>query len=96
MSAVFHPGHDELHGMTVVLSTSGPMTFVGRWEHKQNGLIVLNDAAMHEATDGGKTREVFLAEQKKYGVAVQHRQLTVPEASVSEVALLREIDVPEI
>ena len=31
----FHPGHDALHGFTVVLFSDGPSTWVGRWQEEQ-------------------------------------------------------------
>ena len=88
---VFHPGHDDLHGLTVVVYTHGPKTVVGRWHAIENGRVLLHDAAVHDSGSSEQTREEFVAQQKKYGVAVQERDLTLPQDSVSDVVLLREV-----
>lgn len=87
--AVFHPGHDDLHGMTVVVLTQGPLTVVGRWDAVRNGLVHLNDCALHDGADP-VARDAFLTAQKTYGVAVEHRTLTVPEKTIARVVRLRE------
>ena len=87
--AVFHPGHDDLHGMTVVVYTSGPMTVVGRWDATRAGMVYLNDCALHEE-GGEQSKDEFVQAQKTYGVAVAHKSLTVPEASVQKVVMLRD------
>ena len=88
--AVFHPDHDELHGQTVVLFTSGPLTFVGRWDHAEGEFIRINDAAMHDADATDKDRDTWLRETKTYGVRVEHPVLTVPQKDVERVVTLRD------
>jgi len=48
---VFHPGHDEWHGQTVVVCTSGRQTVVGRWHEIVGGRLTMHDVAVHE--EGG-------------------------------------------
>lgn len=93
--AVFHPDHDELHGITVVLFSSGPRTYVGRWDQRAEGYIRLSDATYHEQGESPKSRDRFLWETRTYGVPVQHKVLTVPEQEVVGVKPLREVDVEE-
>lgn len=88
---VFHPGHDELHGITVVLFTEGPRTYVGRWDAVEGGMIALNQAAMHEADRSPKPRDEWLVDTRKYGVAVAFPRLTVPQKEVSRVVRLGDI-----
>ena len=90
--AVFHPGHDELHGMTVVLLTDGPRTYVGRWDSVQDGMIHMVGVSMHEKDRDQRSREDFLTETKTYGIAVQFPRLTVPEKEVKRVVKLADID----
>ena len=87
--AVFHPGHDELHGMTVVVFTNGPLTVVGRWDATRGSGVAMNDCALHEGPPGPE-RDAFLQTQQTYGVAVAHKSLTVPTASITRVVRLRE------
>jgi hypothetical protein len=84
---VFHPGHDEWHGQTVVVYTHGPRTVVGRWDAVQEGQLLMRDAAVHEDP---ATRDAWLAELRQYGIPVQHRVLTLPHDDVARVVRLRE------
>jgi len=84
---VFHPGHDEWHGQTVVLYTKGARTIVGRWDAVNDGQLVMRDAAVHEDP---ATRDEWVANSKTYGIAVQHRTLALPMAEVERVVRLRE------
>jgi len=84
---VFHPGHDEWHGQTVVVFTRGARTVVGRWDAVQGGTLLMRDAAVH---DDPATREAWVAELREYGIPVQHATLTLPEAEVARVVRLRE------
>jgi hypothetical protein len=45
---VFHPGHDEWHGQTVVVFTSGSRTVVGRWDSLMGDKVLLRDVALHD------------------------------------------------
>lgn len=95
-SPVFHPGHDALHGMTVVVFTKTPRTFVGRWDAEEGGNVALNAVAMHEADRDPKSREHWLAETKKYGVAVAFPRLTVPAKDIERVVKLGDLAVQEL
>jgi len=88
--AVFHPGHDDYHGLTVVLYTSGPRTFIGRWDQVMDGMIRMVGATLHEATEGGKDLATWVQETKIYGVPPEYPQLMVPQAEVTRVVPLRE------
>lgn len=87
---VFHPGHDELHGQTVVLFTSGPRTFIGRWDVADDHMIKMVGVAMHEEGASELSRDEWVAQTKKYGIPVEHQMLTVPKGEVTNVVKLRE------
>jgi hypothetical protein len=93
--AVFHPGHDNLHGITVVLYTDGPRTYVGRWDQEEGGFIAINSASMHDTARDAKPRDQWLADTKTYGVAVQFPRLTVPRKEVTRVVKLGDLEVAE-
>jgi hypothetical protein len=88
---VFHPGHDEWHGQTVVVYTDGPRTVVGRWDAVEGGTLRMLDAALHEeGAAGAEPREAWVARLKQYGIPVQHPVLSLPRASVARVMRLRD------
>jgi hypothetical protein len=84
---VFHPGHDEWHGQTVVVYTRGARVVAGRWDAVREGMLWMRDAAVHEdpATCAG-----WVAELKQYGIPVQHASLSLPHAEVERVVRLRD------
>lgn len=84
---VFHPGHDEWHGQTVVIYTKGSRTIAGRWDAVQAGELLMRDAAVHEDL---ATRESWVAEVKQYGIPVAHPTLVLPHAEVERVVRLRD------
>jgi len=91
MSHVFHPNHDALHGRTVVLSTAGPRTYVGRWHDVADGVVRLHDAAVHEEGRDELGRDEWLRRTRKYGIEVQERTMHVPHADVRDVVLLGDL-----
>ena len=73
---MFHPGHHELHGVTVVVETAGPLTYVG-----------LLDVGVHDAATGG-TREDFVRRSARFGVRSDRKHLVVPLAEVARITPL--------
>lgn len=84
---VFHPGHDALHGITVVLFTSGPRTFVGRFDREESGFVVLHQADFHE----GDGRDAWLAQVRRYGVPPKYPTLTVPAREITKTIPLGDL-----
>ena len=79
---VFHPGHDDLHGITVVLEGASGKTYVGRWHEQVEKGVVLHDVATHDPADG-HTREDFLARTLKFGVRPEQKTVIVAEELIS-------------
>ena len=75
---VFHPGHDDLHGVTVVLEGASGRTYVGRWHERGERGVVLHDVATHDPA-GGQSREDFLARTLKFGVRPEQKTVVVSE-----------------
>ena len=88
---VFHPGHDELHGITVVVETSGDETYVGRFDRQDDELAYLKDVGVHRTGDGGDDFPAFLARTVKFGIKVEHRQLSVPTGEIKRIVKLSEL-----
>jgi hypothetical protein len=87
----FHPGHDALHGFTVVLFSDGPSTWVGRWQEEQDGMIHLADACEHRDGERGLDKQAFLAELARTGPRPTHRVLSVPRHAVTNVRQLGDV-----
>jgi hypothetical protein len=84
---VLHPGHDELHGITVVVEGRSGRTYVGRWHERQPRGVVLRDAAILEA---GGDAAAWLAKLAKFGVPPEHRMHVVEDAEFLSVRRLQE------
>jgi hypothetical protein len=88
---VFHPGHQELHGITVVLETTGPVTYVGRFDNEDaRGVHLLNVAEHHRASSPYPLEE-FLALTQKFGVKAERKHLVVASGLVGRIRKLGEL-----
>ena len=85
---VFHPGHGELHGVTVVVSGSSGRTYVGRYHEEGDRGVVMHDVGVHDPASDRLPRDAWLERQHKFGVKVDHRQLVVPADEVTDIRRL--------
>jgi hypothetical protein len=84
---VFHPGHDDMHGVTVVVNGASGRTYVGRFHERNERGVVLKDVGIHESGNGLPLVD-WLAHQRKFGVKVDERALVVPNAEVVDLGRL--------
>ena len=75
---VFHPGHDELHGITVIISGASGRTYVGRWHERGNRGVTMRDVAIHDPATTPVPLDAWLAKQ-------------LSQLTRDEVALLRKV-----
>lgn len=80
---VFHPGHHELHGITVVVRTKSETTYVGRFDREDDGLTHLKDVGVHQGDEPSWTE--YLRRAKLYGIKVDERMVSVPTDDVTQV-----------
>ncbi len=80
MAKVFHPGHHPLHGVTVVLETRGPRTYVGRFDLEDEGGVNLLDVGVHDARASDQSKGEYLRRTAKFGVRPERKHLVVPRA----------------
>ncbi len=85
---VFHPGHEDLHGVTVVVDDREGRTYVGRYHEATPRGVVLHDVAVRQAQGEPIDRETWLKRQLKFGVQVMERTVVVPSDSVGPVGRL--------
>jgi hypothetical protein len=88
---VFHPGHHELHGVTVLLATTGGRSYIGRLDTEDESGVHLLDVAVHERQDGGLSTEEFVRRTLKFGVRVERKHLIVPSAEIASIQPLGEV-----
>ncbi len=88
---VFHPGHQELHGVTVVLETRGSRTFVGRFDSQDERGVHMHDVGVYDASAAGESKDGFLRRCDTFGIRPEHRDLLVPASEVASI--LRLVDV---
>lgn len=80
---VFHPGHEALHGITVVVRENGGRLWVGRYHERNDRGVVMHDVAVFEPGQGDV--EEWLARQRKFGVQVARKHVIVPAADVASL-----------
>lgn len=91
---VFHPGHHELHGITVVVTLEDSRTLVGRFDREDGGTVHLLHAGLHDPATSADSREDYLRRTLKFGVKPEHARLAIPAAQVAAITPLREIAIP--
>jgi hypothetical protein len=89
---VFHPGHAELHGITVVLETNGVRTYVGRYDSEDAQGVHLLDVGIHDPAAGGLSKQEYLRASAKFGVRTDRKHLVVPVDEVIRITRLGELE----
>ena len=87
---VFHPGHEELHGVTVVVDGLSGRAWVGRYHEQTEGGILLHDVAVHDPATATLPREAWLERLRKFGIKVDSKQIVIPDAESARVRRLAE------
>jgi hypothetical protein len=87
----FHQGKSELHGITVVVDTSGPEIFVGRCDDMDERGVILNDVDVHKDGEGGRSKDEYVKRAALYGVFKKFDRLFVPNDKVVSVRRLGEL-----
>jgi hypothetical protein len=88
---VFHPGHSELHGITVVLETNGSLTYIGRYDSEDERGVHMLDVGVHDASAGTASKEEYIRKCAKFGIRSDHKHLAVPAAQVVKITRLAAI-----
>jgi len=89
---VFHPGHEELHGVTVLVRDTGARLWIGRYHERAERGVVMRDVAVFNP-ESGDSPASWVAKQLKFGVRVEHRVLVIPEASAVSITRLTEVEL---
>ncbi|HEX9895609.1 MAG TPA: hypothetical protein VGA78_16885 [Gemmatimonadales bacterium] len=87
---VFHPGHHELHGVTVVLETITGVTYVARFDTQDEAGVHLLNVAQHDPATAAMSLDDFLTRTLRFGVKAERKHLVVPAAEVAGIRKLVE------
>lgn len=87
----FHADAHELHGITCVVETTGPRTFIGRVDTVDGRGVVILDADLHEATAGAATKAQWIEKAARIGHWPRHPRVVVPVAEVASVRRLGDV-----
>jgi hypothetical protein len=87
---VFHPGHDELHGVTVVINGISGRTYLGRWHERGPRGVTMKDVAIHDPAIDPLAVDAWLARQEKFGVAASEKMIVVPNEEAAAVRVFGE------
>lgn len=87
---VFHPGHAELHGITVVVETHESRTYVGRYDSEDERGVHLLDVGVYDS-NGALTKKEYIRKSVQYGVRSDHKHLVVPADQVARITRLGEM-----
>ena len=85
---VFHPGHAELHGITVVLETNESLTYVGRYDSEDERGVHMLDVGVHDASREATSKEEYIRKCARFGIRTDHKHLAVPLAQVTKITRL--------
>ena len=88
---VFHPGHAELHGITVVVETNGATTYVGRYDSEDERGVHLLDVGVHDGDAHSGSKADYVRKSAKFGIRSDHKHLVVPSAEVARITKLAEV-----
>jgi hypothetical protein len=88
---VFHPGHAELHGITVVVETNGPLTYVGRYDSEDQHGVHMLDVGVHDASADQGSKDDYVRKSAKFGIRTNHKHLIVPMQQVFRITKLGEM-----
>lgn len=87
---VFHPGHEELHGVTVVVEGGAGRTWVGRYHERTERGVLMHDVAVHDAANAELPRSAWIERLRKFGIRVEQRAVTVPGDQAGRITRLGE------
>jgi len=88
---ILHPGHHELHGVTVVIETVGGVTYVGRFDTAAERGVHLLNLAVHDPARSPVSREAFLDRMLRFGVKQDVKFLVIPHDEITNIRRLADL-----
>jgi hypothetical protein len=79
-----------LHGITVVVETTGESLYIGRYHEETPAGLVLHDVAEHRSPADAPSRAEFVRSTLEFGIRANFENLVVPVSQVVRITKLRE------
>lgn len=81
----------ELLNKVVVLDTRSSYIYFGTLVSADDCFFVLDDADVHDGSEGGSTKEIYSIEARKFGVKQNRRKVYVRASEVISLSLMDDI-----
>jgi len=91
---VFHPGHEALHGVTVVVEGASGRTWVGRYHETNERGVVLRDVALHDPSTATLSRGAWIERLRRFGIQVQEPLVILPRKEAGPITQLSDWKEP--
>jgi len=85
---IFHPGHEELHGVTVVVDGASGRTWVGRYHETSDRGVELHDVAIHDPATATLPRAQWVERLRKFGIQVDEPVVILPPREAGPITRL--------
>ncbi len=82
---------NELVGREVVLDTLGPIIYIGTLVAQDDRGFSLENADLHNASEGHATREQYIVESAREGIRVNRRRIFVLRQAVYSISALSDV-----
>jgi hypothetical protein len=88
---VFHPGHQALHGITVVVETLGDRTLVGRYDVEDERGVHLLNVGVYEPGTSSASKHDYIRKCARFGVPNDQKHVVVPASEIARITRLGEV-----
>ena len=75
----------------VILDTQGPLIYIGTLKQLTEGLVVLEEADVHDTNDSRASKDLYLVETRDLGVRVNRGRVIVVRGQIASVSLLKDV-----
>jgi hypothetical protein len=87
---VFHPGHEALHGVTVVVDGASGRLWVGRYHETNDRGVVMHDVAIHDPAINPMPRGEWVERLRRFGIRVDEPMVILPLQEAGPITRLTE------
>ena len=87
----FHDDKHELHGITVVVDTTGDEIFIGRCDDMNDRVVQLLDVDVHRDGEAGRSKEDYVQRAAQMGFWKKHDRVEIPADLVTSVRRLGDL-----
>ncbi len=81
----------DLIGRNVVLDTAGPILYLGRMGDVAENGIWLEEADVHDCSEGHAGKELYIIESAHHGIRVNRQRVFVLRSSIISISALDDI-----